>query len=509
MRNQQPANVSQEVPAVEVRNVSKRFGVVQALDDVSLAVRRGGIHGVVGQNGAGKSTLMQILSGVYTPDDGDVLLAGKRVQMRNPEQARRLGVRIIYQELNLTPDQTIAENLFLGSEPRNRLGLVDHRRMRRDAKEALRLLGSSLSVDTKIGKINIGQQQLVEIAKALSTESQVLILDEPTAALEMQDIERLFDILARFREHGGTALYVSHRLSELFRICDRVTVMRDGKIIDTKPIGETRHSEIVEMMLGRPLDDIFPERRKGKAGKEALEARRLSSGVLREVSFSARAQSVLGIVGLEGSGIRELGRALVGDQRLTRGELVVAGRQRHFSQPAMAVRAGVVYLSADRKRDGLFSMLPLSENVTVGSLRSRQRAGVIDRRKERTFVDGSIRRLSIVTPSAAQEVRFLSGGNQQKVLLARWLGANPNVFVMDEPTRGIDVGSKAEIYSIMRELAEKGAAVIMISTDLTEVLGMSDEILVLHAGRVAAHLPGGVDERDVLPHVLGVEVEPK
>jgi ABC-type sugar transport system ATPase subunit len=505
MRNETSESSEKETPnAIEVRGISKRFGVVQALDNVSLAVPRATIHGVVGQNGAGKSTLMQIISGVFTADAGALLLNGSRVTMRDPDHARRLGVRIIYQELNLTPYQTIAENIFLGIEPRNRLGLVNRRVIRKRSRELLNRLGSSLPVDVKIEELSIGQQQLVEIAKALAWESQILILDEPTAALELQDIERLFDVLMRFREHGGSALYVSHRLGELFRICDSVTVLRDGFVVSSGAIADTNHDGIVKMMLGRPLSEVFPPLRGRKDAVPIVQAQGLVTGGLRDVSFEARAGCILGVVGLEGSGIRELGRVLIGDEPLDQGEVVIGGKRRRLNRPAVAVKSGVVYLSSDRRRDGLFPILSVSHNISVGSLRRESRAGVINRRHERRIVEDGIRKLSIRAPSTAQEVRFLSGGNQQKVLLARWLGTEPKVFVMDEPTRGIDVGSKAEIYSIMRELADRGAAVIMVSTDVTEVLGMSDEILVLHAGEIAARLPGGVSESEVLPHVLGV-----
>jgi ABC-type sugar transport system ATPase subunit len=485
---------------LQVSGLSKSFGIVQALDDVSLQVQEGAIHGVVGQNGAGKSTLMQILAGVFPPDAGEIVLDGSPVTLRNPDHARRLGIRMMHQELNLVPFQTIAENISLGIEPRTRLGLLDRAAMRRRARELLGLLGSDISVNRRVEQLNIGQQQLVELAKTLAWKAPLLILDEPTAALEQHDIERLFEVLLRFRDQGGTALYVSHRLNELFAICDRVTVLRDGRIVETVEIGDTTRADVIRMMTGRPLTEVFPDRGRGEEPPPVLEAREVSSGTLKRVSFTARAGRVLGVIGLEGSGIRELGRVLAGDQPLASGEVRVADRRVHLTSPRAALRSGVVYLSSDRKRDGLFTILSVSHNISIGSLGR----GLIDRRRERRLVVESIRRLAIQTPSTAQEVRFLSGGNQQKVLLARWLATRPLVFVLDEPTRGIDVGSKAEIYALMRELANAGAAVVMISTDLTEALGMSDEILILHAGEVAARLPGGTGEDEVLPFVVGV-----
>lgn len=490
--------------AVEVRNISKRFGVVQALKDVSLAVPSGVIHGVVGQNGAGKSTLMQIISGVYTPEAGEILLGGESVALRNPDHARKLGIRTIYQELNLTAYQTVAENIFLGIEPRNRLGFVDTRRMRRRSRQLLDLLGSSLPVDVRIEHLSIGQQQLVEIAKALAWESKILILDEPTAALELHDVERLFEVLQRYREQGGSALYVSHRLGELFRICDSVSVLRDGALVWTGSVVQTNQDEIVRLMLGRSLTEVFPPLHGASSQSPTLVVNDLRARGLRGLSFEAKPGQIVGFVGLEGSGIRELGRALIGDLPLDGGSIVLHGKRRRINRPASAVNNGIVYVSSDRKRDGLFPILSVAHNISVGSLKRESRAGVIVPHRERKLVEEGVRRLSIRTPGTAQEVRFLSGGNQQKVLLARWIAAAPDVFILDEPTRGIDVGSKAEIYRIMRTLAEEGAAVIMISSDVPEVLGMSDEVIVLHAGEIAAKLPGGVEEGEVLPYVLGV-----
>jgi ABC-type sugar transport system ATPase subunit len=489
--------------ALEVRHVSKSFGIVQALNDVSLAIEAGTIHGIVGQNGAGKSTLMQILAGVFPPDEGEVILNGTPVTLRNPDHARRLGIRIIYQELNLVPYQTIAENVFLGIEPRTRFRLLDHRTMRRLTRELLALLGSSLPVDLKIDALNIGQKQLVEIAKALAWKSQLLILDEPTASLEAHDVDRLFEVLVRFREQGRTALYVSHRLNELFQICDRVTVLRDGQLVQTADIGNTSRAEIIRSMIGRPLAEVFPERATREEAQAVLEVRGLSTGLLKNVGFTAKAGRICGIVGLEGSGIRELGRVLIGDQPIEQGQLTLNGQRVAFTAPRAAVRAGIVYLSSDRKKDGLFPILPVGQNISLALLDQLRRLGLIDSGSERHFVRDGIDRLAIQTPTPTQEVRFLSGGNQQKVLLARWLATKPCLFVLDEPTRGIDIGSKAEIYAIMRDLADSGAAVLMISTDLTEVLGMSDEILVLHAGEVVAMLPGGAQEDEVLAHVVG------
>jgi ribose transport system ATP-binding protein len=493
-------------PALEVRGVSKAFGVVQALSDVSLEVAPGSIHAVVGQNGAGKSTLMQILAGALEADSGELRVHGQPTELRSPDAARRLGIRIVYQELNLAPYQTVAENIFLGIEPRKRIGVLDRPAMKRRARELLERFESDIPVDAKVDELSIGQKQLVEIVKAIAWDAKILIVDEPTAALEFHDVQRLFKLLLRFKSEGGSTLYVSHRLAEVFQICDRITVLRDARVVNTLPVDQTSGTEVIRMMIGRSLEDIFPARANGDAdeGRVVLEARGISSGVLDDVSFVARERRVLGIVGLEGAGIRDVGQVLGGDQPVEAGEIRVDGRHLDLRDPGSAVRAGIAYLSADRKRDGLFPILSVGKNLSIGALKSLLRSRLIDRGREHELVQESIEALSIRTPGADQEVRFLSGGNQQKVLLGRSLATQPRIFVLDEPTRGIDVGSQAEIYALMRKLADEGASVIMISNDLTEILGMSDEVLVLHGGRVTARLPGGVLEDEVLGHVVGL-----
>jgi ABC-type sugar transport system ATPase subunit len=489
---------------LEVRGVSKAFGVVQALDRVSLAVRRGSIHGIVGQNGAGKSTLMQILAGAQRQDGGSVLLAGDEVVIHDPDHACRLGIRIIYQELNLMPARSIAHNVSLGVElTRGRLGLVDRRAERRRAEALMERLGHPLPVGRRVEELSLGEQQLVEIAKALASEARLLILDEPTAALERHDIDRLFGVVRRLRDSGGTAIYVSHRLDEIFELCDTVTVLRDGRVVATTATRDTARDGVIEMMIGRPLEDIFPPRASAPAGDRALLSMRgVAATVLRDVDLDARAGRVLGVAGLEGSGIRELGRVRIGDVPVRAGAVEVGGRRVALRSPRHALRAGIVYMSADRKVDGLFAILSLSENIAVGTLSDRRLGPFVDRNAERRLVEASVSSLGIQPPSPRTEARALSGGNQQKVLVARALAAKPAVFVLDEPTRGVDVAGKAEIYRMIRGLADRGAAVVLISTDLTEVLGMADDIVVLRGGTVNAELPGGASERDLLARML-------
>jgi ribose transport system ATP-binding protein len=488
--------------ALELRDVSKSFGNVRALQNASLRIERRTIHAVVGQNGAGKSTLMQILVGVFPPDAGMIVLDGVETSIHDPDHARRLGIRIIYQELNLIPYQTVIENISLGIEPRTKLRLLDRRAMRRRATAALARLGHEKLVDRRIDELDVSQQQVVEIAKALAWDARVLILDEPTAALERQDVERLFEVLRRFREQGGTALYVSHRLEELVGLCETVTVLRDGKVVDTVATASTTKAEVIRLMIGRQLQEVFPEHDADAEAPVLLEATRIRTSELRDVSLQARTSRILGVVGLEGSGIRELGRVLAGDRPPDEGDIHLEGVKTRLDSPGRSLAAGIVYLSADRKNEGLFPILSVAQNIAVGTLDERRRLGFIDLSAEAQLVGRSIERLAIRTPSSAQEIRFLSGGNQQKALIARALAAHPRVFVLDEPTRGVDVGAKAELYLLIRELANAGAAVIIISTDLTEIVGMSDELLVLREGYVTGRFGAGVSEREVLSHLL-------
>jgi ABC-type sugar transport system ATPase subunit len=432
-----------------------------------------------------------------------VLLEGEPVTPRNPDHARRLGIRIIHQELALVGELTVAENISLGIEPRRHGALLDRNGMRRRAREILDQLGHELQVDRKVERLDIAQQQIVEIAKALAWQAKILILDEPTAALERHDADHLFDVLRRMREQGRTALFVSHRLDELFEICDTVTVLRDGRVVSTLPIGSTSKPEIIRLMIGRTLNELFPSRAAGDTeAPPVLEVDGVTGDVLRDVSLTARSGRILGVVGLEGSGIREIGKILVGDQPPRAGRLVLNGKPVDLSSPKAALGAGIVYLSPDRRREGLFPILPLAHNVAIGTLDDRRRVGLIDLRAERSLVAGSIKRFSIRTSGGRQEIQYLSGGNQQKALIARSLAARPLVYVFEEPTRGIDVGAKSEIYNLMRELANAGAAVIILSNDLTEIVGLSDEILALFEGSQSASLQGGVREEEVLPHIV-------
>ena len=495
-------NVADAGTVLEVKAVSKAFGVVRALDNVSINVREGGIHGLVGQNGAGKSTLMRILAGAVRPDAGELLLDGAPITIRSPAHARGLGISMIHQELNLSPYQTIAENISLGGEPRGSLGFVSQEKMRVRASAALNRIGSSLSVDMPVHRLDVEDRQLVEIAKALASDTRILILDEPTAALEARQVDRLVDVLLRFREQGGTALYVSHRLDEIARLCDVITVLRDGRVAASINARTATREGVVELMIGRPLGDLFPPRASGEAFEPILEARRLTGRSFADLNFTVQRGRILGFGGLEGSGMREVGRVLAGDRTPISGEILVDGKRARYGSSREALRRGIIYVSADRKNEGLFGILSVRENISIGTLSSRLKMGFIALRSERRVVNDSVKRLRIQTPNAAQEVRRLSGGNQQKVLLARWLPARPNVAIFDEPTRGLDVGAKGEIYRLMRELTTQGVGVVMISSDLTEIVGMADEIVALRGGRRVGMFAGGISEADLLGAIL-------
>jgi ABC-type sugar transport system ATPase subunit len=487
---------------LELRRVAKCYGPVRALQDASLSVRRGEIHGIVGQNGAGKSTMMQMIAGVHSPDSGEILLDGVPISFRDPDHARRLGIRIIYQELNLIRFQTVVENISLGIEPRTRLGFLDKRAMKTRAYEVLERLGHPTLIDKRVGELDVSEQQVVEIAKALAWDARLLILDEPTAALERRDVERLYAVLHRFKKQGGTALYVSHRLDEVFDVCDRVTVFRDGQIVSTTDTQAIKKNDVIGLMIGRPLGEIFPDRATGPAETPLLELNAVTSNGLRDISLKAYPGRILGVVGLEGSGIHELGRVLGGCEPVLAGDILVEARRVRLGKPARALNAGIVYLSSDRQSDGLFPILSVAHNIAIGTLDQRRKLGLIDFGSENSLVAHGVTAFAIRTPTTAQEIRFLSGGNQQKALLARCLAAKPRVFVLDEPTRGIDIGAKADIYFLVRDLAKSGVAVVMISADLPEILGVSDELLVLREGAVTARLDANVEEHEVLTYVL-------
>ncbi len=474
-------------PIIELRDISKQFPGVRALDHVSFDVLPGEVHALLGENGAGKSTLIKIMTGAYQPDSGTILFDDKPVEIGGTSQSQNLGIAAIYQELSLYPELTIAENIFMGHQPRMRFGLIDWQTMQQRARELLHELDADdLDPLQKVSGLSVGNQQRVEIAKALSQSARVLIMDEPTAALTQRDADRLFAIVRRLRERGVAVIYISHRLEEVFLLADRVTVLRDGQVVGTQPVGATSQPELIRMMVGRTLDALFPKH-DATIGAPLLEVKDIAYGrMVRGVSFELRRGEIVGLAGLVGAGRSETALALFGITPAESGAIVLDGRAVNIRSPRQAMQLGLAYVPEDRKNQGLILPMTVRENTTMAILRRLTSGGFVDRRAERKITGEYVEQLRIRTPSIAQVVRNLSGGNQQKVVVAKWLAAKPKVLILDEPTRGIDVGAKAEIHRLMSALAEQGLAILMISSELPEILGMSDRVLVMRQGQIVA-----------------------
>jgi len=473
---------------LEMHNISKSFAGVHALKGVSFQCRQGVVHALVGENGAGKSTLMKILAGAYKSDSGDIIFKGQKREQSSTRQIMDSGISIIYQELALVSQMSVAENIFLGREPRYALGLLNLKSLHQQANALLDRLGITLDIELPVGELTIAQQQLVEIAKALSQNADLIVMDEPSAILAGSELDQLFRIISSLVEQGVTVIYISHRLEEVFNIADEVTVLKDGEVVDTRPIGDLDRSTLVELMVGRSLDEIFPKT-SHEHGELMLVADNVSTdSILNGVSFRLHAGEILGIAGMVGSGRTELARALFGADALTSGTVTFKGQAVNFNNPGEAIKAGLVLVPEDRKLHGLFTALSVRINMTIPVLSRITRFGILQHKVENDIVDNAQQRLSIVMNSPNQEAQYLSGGNQQKVVLAKWLETNPDVIILDEPTRGVDVGAKFEIYKLMRELNDRGIAILMISSELPEVLGMSDRILVMHDGKIVGEV---------------------
>lgn len=475
---------------LEVENVSKSFPGVQALDSVSFNLRKGEVHALVGENGAGKSTLMKILSGVYQADQGIIRYKGKVVSFRNVSQAHNAGIRIIYQELNLIPHLSVAANIFIGREPLTRFGTLDEKKMNADATALLERLNIHLDPTIKLNKLPVSKQQMVEIAKALSSESEVLIMDEPTSALTESEIDELFAVVHTLRSRGVAIIYISHRLDELKHIVDRISIFRDGRTVSTAEYSAIGMDEIVNQMVGRKIENLFPPKQNVPTTEKLLEVRNIArSGLLHDISFDLYRGEILGIAGLMGAGRSELGRAIFGADPIDSGEVIMNGHRLSLHSPSSAIKAGIAYLSENRKEDGLAVKMQLAENITMANVQEiSRRFGVLSHNQEMEAAQRYVSELLIRTPSLSQVVNNLSGGNQQKVVMAKWLFCNSKILIFDEPTRGIDVGTKYAIYELIGALARGGRGIIMISSDLPEVLGLTDRLLVLHEGSLAATL---------------------
>ncbi len=477
--------VGQRAAGVEMTGISKVFGGTRALDDVSFSVREGEVHALLGENGAGKSTLMKILAGAHQATTGEIRIGGERVNVSSPHSSRALGIGIIYQELALAPDLTVAENIFLGELP----PLVNAGRLRARAAALLRDLGFAIDPGALVGSLPLAFQQAVEIAKAMSRRVRILILDEPTAVLAPPEVTRLLDVVRALSRRGVSVIYISHRLDEIFRIADQITVLKDGRTVGTYDATDMDEGRLIPLMVGREAAQLFPKVAR-TAGEERLRVENLSAaGLVKDVSFTLQAGEVLGIAGLIGSGRTELARALFGADRMEGGSVTLAGRRVTIRTPRQGVAAGFGFVPEDRKGQGLVLELPIRQNVTFAILsRFTSALGLLRRAAERTTVDAIARRTTIRARNLDLPVSSLSGGNQQKVVLAKWLDAGCKVILLDEPTRGVDVGARSEIYGLIELLAAAGLGVILISSDLIEVIGASDRVLVMSGGRISGCL---------------------
>ncbi|MFJ7301322.1 sugar ABC transporter ATP-binding protein [Streptomyces sp. NPDC099088] len=476
-------------PVLALKDLSKSFGAVRALRDVSLELFPGEVHALAGENGAGKSTLIKALAGVHRPDAGQVILDGEPVVFHGPADARDAGIAVIYQEPTLFPDLSIAENIFMGRQPRRALGRIDHKATHAATAALMKRLGVELDPERPARGLSIADQQIVEIAKALSFDARVLIMDEPTAALTGSEVARLFGVVRTLRDQGSAVLFISHRLEEIFQICRRVTTLRDGALISSEPLEGMTEDDLVRRMVGRDLDELYPKQ-DVEAGEVALSVRRLTrEGVFTDISFDVRRGEIVGLAGLVGAGRTEVARSVFGVDRWDAGEVEIDGRALTNGAPSTAMAAGLALVPEDRRAQGLVMDMSIERNIGLTGLRTTVRAGLMDRGAERSrSLDWAVR-LQVKYARIADTVATLSGGNQQKVVLAKWLATGPKVLIVDEPTRGIDVGTKAEVHRLLSELAADGVAVLMISSDLPEILGMADRVLVMHEGRLTAEIP--------------------
>lgn len=472
---------------IEMRNISKSFGNNKVLEKIDLELQSGQVHALMGENGAGKSTLMNILTGLFPATKGTITIDGKEMAFANPQEAEEFGISFIHQEMNTWSDMTVLENLFLGREIKNSFGLLNQKAMKEKANQAFERLGVSIPLNAEIGKLSVGQQQMIEIAKSLLSEVSILIMDEPTAALTDRETESLFSIINSLKAQGVGIVYISHRMEEIFRITDLITVMRDGLVVDTTPTNETTSDELVKKMVGRELEDYYPDKT-AKIGEVAFEVSHLSGSDFEDVSFQVRKGEILGFSGLMGAGRTEVMRAIFGIDTLKSGQIKIDGQEVSIANPVQAIEKGIGFLTENRKDEGLILDFSIKDNMTLPSTRDFSKHGFFDDKTSTEFVNQLIERLRVKSGTPKLPVGNLSGGNQQKVVLAKWIGIAPKILILDEPTRGVDVGAKREIYQLMNELAERGVPIIMVSSDLPEILGVSDRIIVMHEGRISGEL---------------------
>ncbi len=483
---------------ISVRGISKSFPGVQALKGVSFDILRGEIHGLVGENGAGKSTLIKILCGAYTATEGSVWMNGKELSIRSPLDAQNAGISVVHQELKLVDSLTVMENIFIGRWPRTAIGSVNWKALRRQAAELIDELGVSLDPEENVGKLTVAQKQIVEICKVLSTNAKFIVMDEPSAVLTPSEMDTLYAIIRKLKTSGITILYISHRLEEIFSLCDHVTIFRDGQKIKTVPAADVTREELIHMMVGRELGIEYPKE-KIKIGETILSVRNLNRpNVLHDINFDLHRGEILGFAGLVGAGRTEVARAIMGADKNVSGDITLRGEKYAITDVPHAIKMGIGLVSEDRKKEGLVLNLGIKYNISMVNMHRILKNGALNANLEEELAQKYIHDLNIVAPSSEQEAIYLSGGNQQKVVIAKWLNANCDVLILDEPTRGIDVGAKKEIYHIIGELAKNGKAIIMISSEMPELLGMCDRIIVMHNGRIT----GTVDIADATQDVL-------
>jgi len=489
---------------IEARKITKLFPGTVALDKVQFTLQPGEIHAIAGENGAGKSTLMLIMAGVYQPDGGELLIEGQAVKLRDPHHAQREGISTVFQELALAQNMSVAENVFTNAQPVNPWGFIDFEKMYKDTEEALEIFGVGINPKAPLRDYSVAIQQIVEIARAIQRKARVLILDEPTSAIGERETDNLLKVLRMLRGRGVSVIYVSHKLNEIFEISDRITVLKDGQLVATVRTADTSPDAIVNMMVGRVLSQLYPDPHDGGQQEAVLKVRNLSGAGFSKVSLDVHPGEVLGIFGLTGAGRTELGRGIFGSESIAEGEIVIQDRVVKIGNPQQAMAEGIAYIPEDRKQDGLFLEMSVRDNTAAACLRALSGPIFMRRSKEESLARDAVDTLGIKARSIEQPVAGLSGGNQQKVLFAKWLSRNPKILIADEPTRGVDVGAKAEIHALLRKLANNGAAVVMISSELPEILGMSDRVAVMRTGRLVAVLSRNeATEERVASHALG------
>ncbi|MCI0521947.1 MAG: sugar ABC transporter ATP-binding protein [Chloroflexi bacterium] len=483
-----------------MENVSKSFPGVKALDNVQLAVRRGAVHALMGENGAGKSTLMKVLIGMYPLDSGSITFNGEKVSIQDTAAALKMGISMIHQELSPVPYMTVAENIFLGREPLNRMGLIDKKLMIANTRKLLERLEINVDPSVKMKNISIASTQMVEIAKAISYDSSLIVMDEPTSAITEREVEHLFRMIRALKAKGVSIIYITHKLDEVFKISDEITVFRDGRHIATVQSQQTDKNNLIAMMVGRELTNIFPKE-EAAIGEVVMAVKNINrKGKVRDVSFELRRGEIVGLAGLMGAGRTEVIESIFGIARVDSGEIYIKGQKARIHQPHDAIRHGMALLTEDRKLTGIMSVLSVRDNMIVASLGNFTRRGFLRRRAINETCEQEKSRLEIKTPSMDQLIKLLSGGNQQKVLVSRWLLTSPDILILDEPTRGIDVGAKAEIHRLMSRLAQEGKAILMVSSELPEILGMSDRVLVMHEGRLAGEFSRAEASQEKIMH---------